>query len=75
MKLSSSGGDRAPTGNLLSPNKAFNCRIGLHQIESESQGALIRSPKQPRLFEAIGFSAQPGSKALFIAESNTYTTH
>ena len=38
MKLPNNGGDRVPTGHLLSPNKAYSAGIGLFIMELLAKG-------------------------------------
>ena len=41
------GGDRVPSGNLLSPNESSSIRTGLHPIELLTKSVLRNSPNNP----------------------------
>ena len=51
MELPNNGGDRAPTGHLLSPNEASSPKIGLHIIELLAKGIPWESPNNTSYFQ------------------------
>ena len=47
IKLLKKEGDRTPPGHLLSPNRAFSTRIGLHIIVWLAKGVTWKTPNNP----------------------------
>ena len=47
MRSPSNGGDRVPTGHLLSPNEASSTRIGSHPIKLLAKAVPLKSPNNP----------------------------
>lgn len=62
MKSPSNKEDLVPTGNLLSPNKAFSTEIWLYIIEFLTSRIPWKFPNSAKLFKNI-------------VEYNTYTIH
>lgn len=74
MKLPNHKGDRTPTGNFSSLNKASNTRNELHLIGDVSH----RNPWEPQttqaVIKAIGCSPKTGTKALLLNTTPTQLT-
>ena len=61
MKSPNNGGDRVPTGHLLSPNEASSTGTALHSIELLAKGVSWNSPKTQAVTKTMGCSLQADS--------------
>ena len=74
MKSPNNGGDRAPSGYLLSPNEDSRTMNGLHVIGLSVKGVPQESSNNPYSLQdyyLLSINRQQGP----IAEDNTYTIH